>query len=90
MDQPNLSVTQPVERLSIAESRQFVIDTAKANIAKVVEDRGYVAQAKQVNASLASLVAMERNAVMLEVARRQRGGRGTTIDVPAVPQLPPG
>lgn len=89
MKRDNLPI-QPTESLSITESRQFVIDTAKANIARVIEDKSYVAQAKQVNASLASLVAMERNAVMLEVTRRQHGGRSPTIDVPSVPKLPPG
>lgn len=53
-------------KLNLNESRVFVLETAKQNIKNVTTRPGFVEQAKQVNASLASIVAMERNVVMLE------------------------
>lgn len=57
---------------TIEDSKQFVIEQARINIERVSRDSGYVNQAKQVNASLASIVAMERNAVMLTAIERMR------------------
>ena len=56
---------------TINQSKAFVIEQAKLNIERVSKDPSYVNQAKQVNASLASIVAMERNAIMHEALKRR-------------------
>ena len=55
---------------SIKSSKDFVLEQARLNIERVSQDKGYVAQAKQVNASLASICSMERNAVMYAALTR--------------------
>lgn len=60
-----------MKKLDLTASRDFVLEQARANIARVVDDPGYVERAKQVNASFASIVAMERNAVMFEALKIQ-------------------
>lgn len=65
---------------SIQTSKEFVLEQARKNIKRVEEDRGYVEQAKQVNASLASIVAMERNAVMFEAIKRSRSNLISNAD----------
>lgn len=60
------------EIVTIQSSKAFVLEQARKNIERVVENPGYVEQAKQVNASLASIVAMERNAVMHEAIQLSR------------------
>lgn len=62
------------EIVTIQSSKAFVLEQARKNIERVVENPGYVEQAKQVNASLASIVAMERNAVMHEAIQLSRKG----------------
>ena len=60
--------------MSIHESRDFVLAQAKANIDFIKASPANVGQAKQINTSLANIVAMERNVVMhnaLERARRK-------------------
>jgi len=59
--------------MNIQLSKDFVLDQARKNIEKVSKDPCYVKQAQQVNASLASIVACERNEVMLEALRRAKG-----------------
>ncbi len=61
-----------MESLDLSESRIFVLEQARRNIAEVTRDKSYVDQAKQVNSSLASIVACDRNAVMLEAIRRSK------------------
>lgn len=56
---------------TIQESREFVIEQARLNIERVKREPGFTNQAKQVNASLASIVAMERNAIMHEALKRR-------------------
>lgn len=56
----------------IQQSRDFVLEQAKLNIERVSTDKTYVEQAKQVNSSLAAIVAMERNSVMLEAIRKHK------------------
>lgn len=59
-------------KTTIEDSRDFVIEQARLNIERTVKDPAFVNQAKQVNASLASIVAMERNSVMLEALKRSK------------------
>ena len=56
--------------MSIHESHTFVMDQAKANIAFIKANPAHVEQAKQINASLANIVAMERNMVMHSALQR--------------------
>lgn len=55
---------------TIQESRAFVLEQARLNIERVKAEPGYVPQAKQVNSSLASIVACERNSVMHDALQR--------------------
>ena len=61
--------------LSITESRDYVLKQARENIEMIKANPGYTSQAKQVNASLASIVAMERNAVMLQAIENSRNAK---------------
>lgn len=54
------------------ETKNFIINEAKANIARVKDAPDYAAQAKQVNASLATVVALDRNDVMPRALEVQR------------------
>lgn len=56
-------------------SRDYVLEQARLNIERVSTDKSYVEQAKQVNSSLAAIVAMERNSVMLEAIRKHKDPR---------------
>lgn len=58
--------------IDLSTSRDYVLEQAKANIAAIKENPSYLERAKQVNVALQSLVAMERNAVMLEAIRSQQ------------------
>jgi hypothetical protein len=70
--------------MSIHESRDYVLAQAKANIDFVMRSPGNVEQAKQVNLSLGTIVACERNMVMMAALNRiKKGGR-----VEEVPRLP--
>lgn len=70
---------------SIHDSKAFVLEQAKRNIEAVSQNPGYVEQAKQVNASLASIVAMERNAVMFEAIQLQRV-KADALQMPGLPE----
>ena len=52
--------------------REFVLNEAKENIKRVKGDKEYIGQAKQVNASLGKLVAMDRNKVMNDAIALQK------------------
>jgi hypothetical protein len=58
----------------IEKSRDYVLAQAKANIDFVMKSPGNIEQAKQVNSSLAAIVAMERNVVMDRAISRMRKG----------------
>lgn len=68
---------------SLQSSKEFVLEQARLNIERVVRDPGYVQQAKQVNSSLASIVAAERNEVMREAIKfaRDKNQLGNVHDV---------
>ena len=50
--------------MSLQESHAFVLAEAKANIDFIKANPAHLGQAKQINTSLANIVAMERNMVM--------------------------
>lgn len=56
--------------MSIHESHAFVLAQAKANIDFIKACPTHVGQAKQINTSLANIVAMERNMVMHNALER--------------------
>lgn len=56
--------------MSIQESHAFVLEQAKANIEFIKANPANVGQAKQINTSLANIVAMERNMVMHNALER--------------------
>lgn len=58
--------------MSIQESHRFVLEEARKNIEFVKKSPSHVAQAKQINTSLANIVAMERNMVMHGVLERAK------------------
>ena len=58
--------------MSIHESHAFVLSQAKANIEFIKVSPKNVEQAKQINSSLANIVAMERNMVMYNALQRAR------------------
>jgi hypothetical protein len=60
------------ETSTIHASHSFVLEQAKANIAFVRANAEHVEQAKQINASLANIVAMERNLVMHNALERAK------------------
>lgn len=70
---------------SIEKSRDYVLAQAKANIDFVMRSPSNVEQAKQVNSSLAAIVAMERNMVMDRALNRQKNG-GYVEEVPRLPE----
>lgn len=55
---------------SIEKSHAFVLSQAKANVNFIKANPANVAQAKQINAALANIVAMERNMVMHKAVER--------------------
>jgi hypothetical protein len=55
---------------NMSDTRDYVIQQAKENIELVKKDKSFVSQAKQINTSLANIVAMERNAIMLKALNR--------------------
>lgn len=55
---------------TIKEAHAFVLSEAKANVAFVKSSPSNVEQAKQINAALANIVAMERNMVMHKAVER--------------------
>ena len=61
-----------LETSTIHASHSFVLEQAKANIAFVQANAEHVEQAKQINASLANIVAMERNLVMHNALERAK------------------
>ncbi|MGJ8677207.1 MAG: hypothetical protein ACSHX0_06800 [Akkermansiaceae bacterium] len=66
---------------SINESRDYVLQQAKKNIEAVEGDPKYVKQAKEVNASLASIVTMERTTIMNKALELQQAKHdGSTIN----------
>ena len=56
--------------MSIHQSRDFVLEQAKLNIEFIKASPSHVGQAKQINTSLANIVAMERNMVMHNALER--------------------
>jgi len=56
--------------MSLEASRDYVLEQAKANIELLKSSPASVAQAQQINASLATIVAMERNMVMHRALER--------------------
>ena len=55
---------------TINQSRDFVLEQAKANIEFIKASPANVGQAKQINTALANIVAMERNMVMHSALER--------------------
>jgi hypothetical protein len=58
---------------TLQASHDFVLAEAKANVAFVKISPANVEQAKQINAALANIVAMERNRVMNNAVERAYG-----------------
>lgn len=55
---------------TIHDSHAFVLDQSRANVAFIKASPSNVAQAKQINAALANIVASERNVVMHKAIER--------------------
>lgn len=72
--------------MSIHESHAFVLEQARENISFIKQNPGNVGQAKQINTSLANIVAMERNMVMHQAL--ERAIRNDTPPLPELPQAP--
>lgn len=56
--------------MNISESHAFVLEQARLNIEFIKASPANTNQAKQINASLANIVAMERNIVMHKALQR--------------------
>lgn len=69
--------------MDIVATRAYVIEQAKANIADLKAHPDNISVAQQVNASLANIVAMERNMIMHRALAKAR-----TSDAEIVPRLP--
>jgi hypothetical protein len=65
---------------TLQTSHAFVLAEAKANVDFIKSSPRNVEQAKQINAALANIVAMERNAVMMKAIERAYGK-----DLPQLP-----
>lgn len=74
--------------MSIHESHAFVLEQARLNIMFVKASPGHVAQAKQVNSALATMVASERNMVMHRAL--ERALRNDDEDVQGLSEPPSG
>jgi hypothetical protein len=77
--------TNETNSMDIHQSRDFVLDQAKRNIEFVLKSQANVGQAKQVNASLSAIVAIERSMVMYQALERMRKGGGNE-DVQGLPE----
>ncbi len=71
----------------LSESREYVLAKAMENIARVEHDSTYVNQAKQVNVALQSIVACERNMIMLAILNKNSPPKGI-IDADELQSLP--
>ena len=54
---------------SINKVRDYVLDTARENIESIKNQKRETSAAKQINSSLTSIVAMERNIIMDKVTK---------------------
>lgn len=72
--------------MSIEDSCAYVLEQAKLNIEFARANPSAVSQAKQVNASLAAIVAMERNMVMHRALNRTLRNRFPDEDMQDLPE----